>query len=138
MPRAARAGAVHRPMPVPYPFRWPGRSGVGIERVPVPEDKLQEHLLEIMDSIGFQLLKRAKEHLTIEDAKDVKELKKIMKKGGFARIDFCMKEKCAEKIEKDVKAEVSGSLFDGSEKTKGKCAVCGKKAVSKVYVAVPY
>jgi len=107
------------------------------ERIPVPENKLEEQLLEIMDSIGFQLLKRAQEHLKIEDAKDLKELTKDLKKGGFVRIDFCMKEKCAEKIEK-LGAEVLGTLFDKKEKPKGKCAICGKKAIEKVYVAVPY
>ncbi|MCD6477283.1 MAG: proline--tRNA ligase [Candidatus Aenigmarchaeota archaeon] len=109
-----------------------------LERITVPEDKLQEQLLEIMDSIGFQLLKRAREYLTIEDAKNIDEIKEIMKKGGFARIDFCGNEKCAEKIEKQTGAEVCGTLFGKQEKIKARCAICNKKAVEKVYIAITY
>ncbi len=109
-----------------------------LERITVPEDKLEEQLLEIMDSIGAQLLKRAREVMKIQDAKDLKEIKKKIKDGGFVRIDFCMEEKCDDKLKKDTGAEVSGSLFGKQEKVGQKCAICGKKAKEKVYVGISY
>ncbi|MDD5416430.1 MAG: proline--tRNA ligase [Candidatus Aenigmarchaeota archaeon] len=108
------------------------------ERIQVPEEKLEEHLLEVMDSISAQLLKRANERMKIEDAKDLKELKEDLKKGGFVRIEFCGEEKCAEKFKDDTGAEVRGTLFGNETKAKGKCAICGKKAKEVAYVGEGY
>jgi prolyl-tRNA synthetase len=109
-----------------------------LERVTINEDKLEEFILETLDSIGFQLLKRAQELMIIKDAKDYKDLKKKIKAGGFIRIPFCMKEKCAKKLKNKTTAEVRGTLFGKREKAKGKCAICGKKAKEMVYVAKAY
>lgn len=108
------------------------------ERVIINEDKLEEFIIETLDSIGFQLQKRANELMLIQDAKEYKELKKKIKAGGFIRIPFCMKEKCAKKLKNDTTAEVRGTLFGKREKPKGKCAICGKKAKEMVYVAKAY
>jgi len=109
-----------------------------LERVTIDEDKLEEFIIETLDSIGFQLQKRANELMLIQDANDYKELKKKIKTGGFIRIPFCMKEKCAKKLKNDTTAEVRGTLFGKREKPKGKCAICGKKAEEMVYVAKAY
>jgi len=108
------------------------------ERISVPEDKLEEQLLEIMDSINSQLLKRANELMKIQDAKDYPELKKKLNEGGFVRVEFCMEEKCADKLKEDTGAEVRGTLFEQSTKAKGKCVICGKKAKEVAYVGVSY
>jgi len=109
-----------------------------LERVTINEDKLEEFILETLDSIGFQLLKRAQELMIIRDASDYKDLKKKTKAGGFIRIPFCMKEKCAKKLKNDTTAEVRGTLFGKKEEVKGNCVVCGKKAEEMVYVAKAY
>ncbi len=109
-----------------------------LERIRVPQEKLEEQLLEIMDSIGAQLLKRAEEMMKIEDAKDYAELKKDLKEGGFVRIDFCMEEKCADKLKDETTAEIRGTLFGKKEKVGDKCVVCGKKAKEKVYIGISY
>jgi len=109
-----------------------------LERVTIDEDKLEEFILETLDSIGFQLLKRAQELMVIKDAKNYKDLKKKIKAGGFIRIPFCMKEKCAKKLKNDTTAEVRGTLFGKTEKVKGKCVICGGKAKKMVYVAKVY
>ena len=83
-------------------------------------------------------MKRAQELMIIQDAKDYKELKKKIKAGGFVRIPFCMKEKCAKKLKNRTTAEVRGILFGKREKAKGKCAICGKEAKKMVYVAKAY
>lgn len=109
-----------------------------LERITIPEEKIEEHLMEILDSITFQVQKRANELMRIEDAKDYKELKSDLEKGGFVRIDFCMQESCAEKLKAETGAEVRGTLFGKKEKAGDKCAVCGKTAKEKVYVAKAY
>jgi len=109
-----------------------------LERVTIDEVKLEEFVLETLDSIAFQLKKRANEMMLIQDAKDYKELKKKLKEGGFVRIPFCMKETCAKKLKKETTAEVRGTLFGKSEKAEGNCAICGNKANEMVYVAKAY
>lgn len=109
-----------------------------LERIPVPEESLEQAIIENLDLIGFQLQKRSKEGMLIQDADNYKELKEKLKSGGFVRIDFCMQEKCAEKIKKETTAEVRGTLFGREEKHKEKCAVCRKKAKAKVYAAKTY
>ena len=109
-----------------------------LEKIAVPEDKVEEQLFEIMDSIGAQLLKRAGELMKIQDAHDYTDLKKKLKEGGFVRIDFCMEEKCADNLKEDTTAEVRGTLFGKEEKVGDKCAVCGKKAKQKAYIGISY
>jgi len=109
-----------------------------LERIAVPEDKLEEQLLEVMDSIGFQLQKRSKELLKVSDAKDLKDIKAKVKEGGFLRIDFCMGEKCAKKLKTQTQLSVRGTLFGKNEKAGKTCAVCGKAAKAKVYLAHAY
>ncbi len=108
------------------------------ERVTIDEDKLEDFIIETLDSISSNLSKRANESMLIQNAKDYIDLKKKLKKGGFIKILFCMKEKCAKKLKDDTGAEVRGNLFGKDEKTEGKCAICGKKAEKIVYVATAY
>ncbi len=107
-----------------------------LERIAVPEDKLEEHLLETMDSIGFQLQKRATV-LHIEDAGTLKEIKRHAAE-GFVRIDFCMRELCAKKLKNKMQLSVRGTLFGKHEAPGKSCAVCSKPAKAKVYLARAY
>lgn len=109
-----------------------------LEKIPVEEEKLEKQITEAFDSVFLQLKKRSEENLKITDAKDYDELKSGLNKGGFVRINFCMRESCADKIKADTKAEVRGTLFSIEEKVTGKCAVCGEKATAKAYVARAY
>jgi prolyl-tRNA synthetase len=109
-----------------------------LERVSIDEEKLEESILECLDSISLQLEKRASELMLIQDAKDYKDLKNKLKQGGFIRIPFCMREKCAEKLKNETTAEVRGTLFGKTEKVEGTCAVCEEKAKETVYIAKAY
>ncbi len=109
-----------------------------LERMTVDQDKLEQQIMETLESIGFQLQKRATELMTVKDAENYTELKEILKEGGFVRIPFCMNEKCANKLKTDTTAEVRGTLFGEHEKAKGKCAICGKPGKEMVYVARAY
>ena len=108
------------------------------ERITIDENKLEGFIIETLDSIGSNLLKRANGLMLIQNAKDYADLKKKLKKGGFIRIPFCMKEKCAKKLKDDTGAEVRGTLFGKNEKAENKCAICGNKAEEIVYVAKAY
>lgn len=109
-----------------------------LERASVDQDKLQEQILEVLDSIGFQLQKRAQEMLVVNDADDYKIIKQKLKEGGFIRISFCMNDKCAERLKDETTAEVRGILALASIKHKEKCAICGNKAKEVVYIAKAY
>jgi prolyl-tRNA synthetase len=109
-----------------------------LERVSIDEDRLEQYIVEVLDSINFQLQKRANESLLIQDAKNYEELKKKVKDGGFVRINFCMREECAKKLKNETTAEVRGVLFGKREKCKGKCAICGRKAKEVVYIGRAY
>ncbi|MEM5814545.1 MAG: proline--tRNA ligase [Candidatus Aenigmatarchaeota archaeon] len=111
-----------------------------LERTVIPEEKLAEQLMETMDSITFQLHKRANEMMLIQGADDYKTLKERLKAGGFVRMPFCLQEACDEKLKADTGAEVRGTLFgDVSKPSAGaKCAICGKPAKATVYAAKAY
>jgi prolyl-tRNA synthetase len=102
------------------------------------ENKLEGLIKETLNSISSALMKKANELMLIQDAKDYVDLKKKLEKGGFIRIPFCMKEKCAKKLKDETGAEVRGTLFGKTEKVEGKCAICGNKAEEIVYVAKAY
>ena len=60
------------------------------------------------------------------------KIKKVLKNKKIARIDFYSIDKsglkCGEYIEKNIGAEVRGTLANKKEKPKGNCIVCNKKA----------
>ena len=73
---------------------------------------------------------------TKQEIKDTVENKKV------ARVNFCSidkeGEKCAEIIEKEINAEIRGTLANKKEKPVGKCIVCGKPAKEVVYIGRSY
>ncbi len=110
----------------------------------VNEKDVVKRIKEISEEFTKNLIKKADNIFQdkIKDAKNMKEIKDTIQNGGIARIEFCSMdkegEKCAEIIEKEVCAEVRGTRLDETQKPKGKCAVCGKKANQIVYIARAY
>ncbi len=109
----------------------------------IDERDLMKYLEKVKEESGKNLMKQADNmfHGKIKNASNVKEIKRILDEGGIARCGFCSvgKEgiKCAERVEKELSAEVRGTILD--EKTDiGKCAVCGGKAEKAVYIARAY
>jgi len=74
----------------------------------------------------------------IVNSKTKDQIKKAINDGKIARINWCSELRCAEKIEKEINAEVRGTLANKREKPKGKCVVCNKPAREVVYVAKSY
>ena len=91
-----------------------------------------------------RLLKKAEKFLKdrIINCKTKEQVKKAMKEGKIARVNWCSLDKdglkCAEHVEKEINAEVRGSLANKREKPSGKCIVCGRNAKEVVYVAKSY
>jgi prolyl-tRNA synthetase len=73
-------------------------------------------------------------------AKD--DIKRAMKDGKIARVDFCSVgkegERCAEYVEKEIGAEVRGTMANKKEKPGGRCIICGRPAKEVVYIGKSY
>ena len=114
------------------------------KKIVVSESKAIDEIKIIAKETTENLIKKADKLFTnrIKNAKNMSEIKKIIDNGGIAKIPFCSVEKdgekCAEKIEKEINAQVRGTRLDEKEKVSGKCAVCGNKANHLVYVARAY
>ncbi|MFH0955130.1 MAG: proline--tRNA ligase [Candidatus Micrarchaeota archaeon] len=80
----------------------------------------------------------------IKDANSFEELKKLINTRGFVRTNFCTDElsasACAEKIEKELSANVRGQRAEKTEQPFGNktCIACGKPAKVVLYVAKQY
>lgn len=80
----------------------------------------------------------------IEECKTKVELEKCLENGKIAKTNFCSVEKsgvpCAEVIERDMNAEVRGTMANKNEKPKAgsKCIICGKPAKEVVYIGKSY
>lgn len=92
-------------------------------------------------------LKKQSQHLfdnAIKDAQNWNELKEKIGERGFVRCNFCTDgmdgAACAEKIEKELSANVRGQLADKTESAFGNktCVVCNKPATIVLYVAKQY
>jgi len=114
-------------------------------------EKVSVHLKDLAESIknlgaeyDERLLARADDFFAkrVVGCKDKSEIKKSLDSGKIARFDFCSAEKdgesCAEFVEKELQARVMGMRADVSEKPKGKCLICGKKASVVIYVGKSY
>jgi prolyl-tRNA synthetase len=91
-----------------------------------------------------RLLKNAEKLMRgkIVDCKTKNEIKTAMNNGKIARVNWCSVGesglKCAGKVEKDMLAEVRGTLANKKEKSSGKCVICSKLAKEVVYIAKSY
>jgi prolyl-tRNA synthetase len=78
----------------------------------------------------------------IISCKTKEEIKKALKEGKVARVNFCSVSKeglvCAEKVEKELNADVRGTLANKNEKAEGNCPFCNKKAEEVVYIGKSY
>ncbi len=113
-------------------------------KIIVSDKKVLSEIKKIAKETTVNLTKKADSlfHNRIKEAKNEKEIKKIIETGGIAKVSFCSVEKdgekCAEVIEKNIGAEVRGTRLDEKQKPKGKCVICNRKANHIVYIAKAY
>ncbi|MFA5020127.1 MAG: proline--tRNA ligase [Candidatus Pacearchaeota archaeon] len=78
----------------------------------------------------------------IIDCSTKEQIKKAIENKQIARVNFCATDskgvKCAEIIEREIGAEIRGTLANKKEIPRGKCIVCGKPAAEVVYVGKSY
>ena len=112
------------------------------------KEKINIDALSKLKSIGKEydkrILKKADKMFEgkIIDCKFKEEIKKTIKEGKIAKINFCSiekdGEKCATYIEKEIGAEIRGTLGTKKEKPFGKCIICEKPAKEVVYIGKSY
>ena len=96
--------------------------------------KLDKEILKNLKNNANQFLKN-----NIHNAKSRKEVLDIMKKGGYARINFCGKETCAKDVQNVTQGgKVRGVRSDKKELATGKCVWCGDLGKQVVYIAKQY
>jgi prolyl-tRNA synthetase len=117
-----------------------------LQKETIPASSLKKWVEKTGKAVTDTLKKEAS-HLfdnSIHDAQSFPELKKALSERGFVRTNFCSDEKegieCAEKIEKELSANVRGKRADKEEKPFGlqKCVVCGRAARTVLYIAKQY
>ncbi len=93
-------------------------------------------LLEVIQKDMYERAKKRRDSM-IYDANTYDELKDIAKnKPGFIKINWCGNEACENKIKEDTTLK-SRCLIEDEEVT-GNCVVCGKKAVTRLYIGKQY
>ncbi|MDP4039929.1 MAG: proline--tRNA ligase [Candidatus Pacearchaeota archaeon] len=107
------------------------------------EKDLMNYLRKVSVESGENLKREADKLFKgrIRDADTIAKVKWVLSEGGIARCGFCSVdgdgEKCAVKVEKEIGAEVRGTLLE-KENVSGKCVFCGKNAKEVVYIAKAY
>lgn len=105
------------------------------------------HWIEATGKALTENLKKQALHLfdnAVKDADSWAELKKKVDERGFVRCNFCSDQlaavPCAERIEKELAANVRGKRADKDEKPFGskKCIACGQSASVVLYVGKQY
>ena len=104
-----------------------------LKKIPDLGKEFDKRLLENAD-------KMFKEKIAF--GKTEKDVKKILDEGKVAKVDFCSTDKnglkCAQIVEKNLGAEVRGTLANTNEKARGNCPFCGKHAKKVVYIGRSY
>lgn len=112
------------------------------------KEKLDINKIQNLKKLGEDFDKRIKDKADkfmngkIINCKTKTEIQKAIKDKKIARVNFCSAEKpgesCAEIIEKEIGAEVRGTLANKQEKPTGNCVICNKKANEVVYIGKSY
>jgi len=105
---------------------------------PVKEKDLVKSIEKTLDLIQENLYKKAKKFLSdnTKDARNFKELEKLIKNRKMARAYWCGDEQCEEKIKEKTGATIR-CIKEKSAKKEGKC-ICGKSSRTIAYFAKAY
>ncbi|OYT67902.1 MAG: proline--tRNA ligase [Candidatus Wolframiiraptor sp. EX4484-121] len=111
-----------------------------LERVKVRLDELESKVEELMESIASNLRERSMRIMMglIGDAKNVDEVKSLLRERRIARIEWCGSVECAERLKEEAGGEIRGERYDIAERPRDSCIVCGRAAKKVVYVARAY
>lgn len=103
-----------------------------------------KNLEKLGKSFDDRLKKKADKYLkdNVVNCKNKEEIKRALNQKKIAKVSFCSTnaqgEKCATTVEKEMQAEIRGTIFGSKEKPRGKCAICNKPAQEVVYIGKSY
>ena len=110
-----------------------------LEKITVPFNEVPKKITELLEVIQKDMYEKAKarRNSMIYTASDYDELKEIAAtKPGFIKINWCGDVACENKIKDDTTLKSRCLIED--EQVDGPCVVCGKKAVTKLYIGKQY
>ena len=100
-------------------------------------DKINELLIDIQHNLYNRALER-RNSMLYNDVKSYEELRDIaLNKPGFALINWCGNTLCEDKIKEDLGLK-SRCMPEGMSEPDGKCVLCGKEAITKIYFGKQY
>lgn len=112
------------------------------------KEKFSLKEIKRIDSIGREFDKRLKSKAdkSIKDkiifCKTKKEIHSVIKEGKIAKVNWCSLGKngigCAEVVERDINADVRGTLANTKENSEGVCPFCKKTAREVAYIGKSY
>ena len=106
------------------------------KKEPVKISKIEKRFSELLDEIQADMLKSAKKALkeSIFEVSSYSEFKSIINKKKVAKVYFCGKASCGEKI----KSETNATSRCIANESKGRCVCCGSDAKINVYFSRSY
>ena len=110
-----------------------------LEKITVPFNEVPKKITELLEVIQKDMYEKAKarRNSMIYTASNYDELKEIAAtKPGFIKINWCGDVACENKIKDDTTLKSRCLIED--EQVDGPCVVCGKKAVTKLYIGKQY
>ena len=111
-----------------------------LEKIQVTFEEIIPKVKELLETIHNDMLKRAtiRRDSMIYEANNYDELREIAttKDGGFTKINWCGNVECENKIKDDFGIK-SRCLIENEEVT-GACTVCGKEAITRLYIGRQY
>ena len=110
------------------------------DKINVKDEEI-EKIGKLLDDIQRDLVQKADEFfkVKISEAKNMVELKSLLKKGGLVKVNWCGENGCADLIKSETGGgEIKGTLFGKEEKPSEKCVQCDKKAKQVVYIGKTY
>ena len=110
-----------------------------LEKIQVSFDDVVGEVTMLLDVIQKDMFEKAKvrRDSMIYEANTYDELLDIAKnRQGFVKINWCGSEECENKIKEDTSMK-SRCLIEDEDVT-GPCTVCGKKAITRLYVGKQY
>jgi prolyl-tRNA synthetase len=114
------------------------------EKIKIKINDLIEGIKNLGAEFDVRLRSKADDFLfsKIIECNTKEEIKKAIDNEKIARFSFCSSEKegikCAEFIEKELSARITGTRADKNEKAKGKCPFCKREAKVVAYAGKSY
>ncbi|MEM2560309.1 MAG: proline--tRNA ligase [Candidatus Bathyarchaeia archaeon] len=113
---------------------------VSFERRVIDSKEVIKTIKSIFNEVIISLTERSERKLKelIVDASDKSTLSKAIEGRKIARVPWCERVECAEKIKEISGGEVRGHRIDVEEKPEKPCIICGGEAKKVIYVARAY